>query len=185
MTELDVRILTICGSLRARSSNGAVLALAKRIAPAGVEVVRFDGLAALPAFNPDLDRGLDDPALPPTVQRMRALLGSSQALLISSPEYAHGVPGALKNALDWLVGGSEMVGMPVALWNTAPHATHAQASLAETLRTMSATVVDDAGVSVSLAGREPDSLVLADDQRLTSMLARALAALTRAAAERL
>ena len=98
----------------------------------------YEGIGTLPFFTPDLDRDIGDPLLPPAVQLMRTAVGSAKGLIISSPEYAHGVPGVLKNALDWLVGGPEMVGRPVLLINTAPHSVHAIASLAETLRTMSA-----------------------------------------------
>lgn len=136
-----MRVLAISGSLRASSSNTLLLVAAAELAPEGVEVVMYHGLGELPHFNPDLDRALDDPDLPAQVRDLRTRVGSADALLISSPEYAHGVPGSLKNALDWLVGGSEMPGMPVALLNASPRSTHAQASLAETLRTMSADVV--------------------------------------------
>lgn len=135
-----MRILAISGSLRASSSNTLLLIAAAELAPDGVEVVMYDGLGDLPHFNPDLDRALDDPRLPAAVRDLRTRVGAADALLISTPEYAHGVPGSLKNALDWLVGGSEMPGKPVALLNASPRSVHAQASLAETLRTMSADV---------------------------------------------
>ncbi|HEU4883890.1 MAG TPA: NADPH-dependent FMN reductase [Longimicrobium sp.] len=136
-----VRILAISGSLRASSSNTLLLMAVAELAPEGVEVVMYGGLGDLPHFNPDLDKALDDPDLPAQVRDLRTQVGDADALLISSPEYAHGVPGSLKNALDWLVGGSEMPGKPVALLNASPRSTHAQASLGETLRTMSADVV--------------------------------------------
>jgi NAD(P)H-dependent FMN reductase len=59
-------------------------------------------------------------------------------VLICSPESAHGVPGTLKNALDWLVGSEELVGKPVAVLNLSERATRAHASLIETLHTMAA-----------------------------------------------
>ncbi|HET7188654.1 MAG TPA: NAD(P)H-dependent oxidoreductase [Gemmatimonadaceae bacterium] len=179
-TPSPVRVLAISGSLRRASSNGAILRAAIELAPAGVVVELYDGLATLPHFNPDLDRTLDDPLLPSPVRALRAAIGSAHALLISSPEYAHGVPGSLKNALDWLVGGSEIVDKPVALWNTAPHATHAQASLAETLRTMSVRLVAEADLSLSLGGR--DHAQVAADPALAARLVHALDALRRAAA---
>jgi len=160
-TLASVRVLAICGSLRRESSNGTILRAAIALAPAGVVVELYHDLATLPHFNPDLDRALDDPLLPVPVRALRAAVHTADALVISSPEYAHGVPGSLKNALDWLVGGSEIVEKPVALWNTAPHATHAQASLAETLRTMSVRPVPSADLSLSLGGRS-DVEVVAD-----------------------
>lgn len=118
-----------------------LLHAAADLAPEGVEVLMYDGIGDLPHFNPDLDKALDDPDLPAQVRALRMQVAAADAVLISSPEYAHGVPGSLKNALDWLVGGSEMPGKPVALLNASPRSTHAQASLAETLHTMSADVV--------------------------------------------
>ena len=101
-------------------------------------------------------------------------------MVISSPEYAHGVSGMLKNALDWLVGGPEMVEKPVVLFNTSPHATHAIAALAETLRTMSVKLVDDACVAIALPRGLSDH-ELAADYAITSPLVDALCALARAA----
>ena len=173
------RVLAISGSLRSASSNGAVVSAAAALAPAGVVVEIYDGLAGLPHFNPDLDRTLDDPSLPDPVRALRSSVARADALVISSPEYAHGVPGSLKNALDWLVGGREMVDKPVALWNTAPHATHAHASLAETLRTMSVRLLPDADVSLALRGR--GSADIAADPAVAAQLAHALAALRRLA----
>jgi NAD(P)H-dependent FMN reductase len=177
-------ILAVSGSLRRTSSNGAILSAAARVAPSDMAVEIYDGLATLPHFNPDLDRALDDPALPAEVRALRAAVGRADALLISSPEYAHGVPGSLKNALDWLVGGSEMVEMPVALWNTAPHATFAHQSLLETLRTMSARIVQEAIVSISLRGRDLDPASLAADREVAETLSGALLALRKVGARR-
>jgi NAD(P)H-dependent FMN reductase len=92
-----MRILAISGSLRAASSNTAVLQAAIELAPPDVEIVRCDGLSELPHFNPDLD----DANAPAPVANWRAQLKAADGVLISSPEYAHGVPGSLKNALDW------------------------------------------------------------------------------------
>lgn len=150
-----MRILAISGSLRAASSNSAILRLAADVAPPGVHVTVFDGLDRLPYFNPDLDGALDDPALPSSVRELRALIASSDAILISSPEYAHGISGVMKNALDWLVGGAEMVDKRVLLYNTAPHATHAHAAMRETLRTMSVNLDDGASLSLAVRGANP------------------------------
>ena len=132
-----VKILAIPGSLRAQSSNLSLLRAAAEEAPPGVEVVIWQGLAELPHFNPDLDV---EPA-PPSVAAFRALLQGAKGVLISSPEYAHGVPGSLKNALDWLVSYPDFAGKPVVLWNaSAAGGEHAQSSLIEILETMSARV---------------------------------------------
>jgi chromate reductase len=173
-----MRVLAISGSLRASSSNTLLLRAAAELAPEGVEVVMYDGLGELPHFNPDLDKALDDPDLPAQVREIRTLVGDADALLISSPEYAHGVPGSLKNALDWLVGGSEMPGKPVALLNASPRSTHAQASLAETLRTMSAEVVDGSPFDAPLE-RSADRASAAGEEA-TAAIRAAFTALARA-----
>jgi NAD(P)H-dependent FMN reductase len=110
-----------------------------------MEIVIFEGLGDLPHFNPDLD--LDGADQPPTVRDLRGLLAAADGVMISSPEYAHGVPGSLKNALDWLVSAGELVGKPVLLVNASPAGGEwAQASLVETLSVMSWNVLRDASL---------------------------------------
>ena len=172
-----LRILAISGSLRRVSSNSALVEAATALAPDGVEVRVYTELAELPLFNPDLDG--DQP--PAAVAQFRSELEACAAVLISSPEYAHGVPGALKNALDWIVGSGELVGKPIALVNASPRATHAPASLAETLRVMSADVIDAASTAVPLGGRHLDASGIVADAELSGVIRSALAALARAA----
>jgi NAD(P)H-dependent FMN reductase len=132
-----MRIIAICGSLRAQSSNFALLRAAATIA---AEVEIYEGLANLPYFNPDDD--VEGVTPPPAVAELRAMLASADGILISSPEYAHGVPGSLKNALDWLVSDGALVDKPVALINASPvGGEFARDSLVETLRTMNWRVV--------------------------------------------
>jgi chromate reductase, NAD(P)H dehydrogenase (quinone) len=174
----DVRLLTVSGSLRAVSANGAVLDAVAALAPAHVAVTRFDGLADLPAFNPDLD---GEGAVPsPAVARWRAAVAGADALLICSPEYAHGVPGALKNALDWLVSGPDVPGLPVAVVNATTRAHIAHASLIETLRTMSAAVVEAASVRLPLTPAQKTVEAILADPTASAMLTDGLAALLRA-----
>lgn len=139
-----MKLLAISGSLRARSSNTALLRTAADVAPAGVDMTLYDGLATLPHFNPDDD--VADP--PPSVLVLRERIGEADGLLFCSPEYAHGVPGSLKNALDWLVSSIEFPFKPVALINASPMATHAQAQLTETLGLMNARIVREACVTI-------------------------------------
>lgn len=167
------KILAISGSLRQTSSNTELLRAVAFIAPPGLRITQFDGLGALPHFNPDLDI---DP-LPPAVRVLRESIAAADGLLFASPEYAHGVPGVLKNALDWLVSGVEMPGKPIGLLNASPRAVHAQASLAEILRTMAAEVVPAAQVSVPLLGRNLDAAAIAADPELALAIRQALTAL--------
>jgi NAD(P)H-dependent FMN reductase len=170
-----VTLLAISGSLRARSSNTEVLRAAALLAPPSVRVELFEGLAALPPFNPDLD--VEGAVLPPTVSELRARIASARGLMICSPEYAHGVPGVLKNALDWLVSGPEMVNKRVGLINASPRSTHAQASLAETLQTMSAVLVPASCVELAVGGRRLDAAGIAGDAELARVLRGAVEAM--------
>ncbi|HEY1589380.1 MAG TPA: NADPH-dependent FMN reductase [Rhodanobacter sp.] len=142
-------VLCLSGSLRRTSANMALLQAAQRLAPAALELELYEGLGHLPLFNPDDEV---EP-LPATVQALRSAVGRSDALLIACPEYAHGVPGAFKNLLDWLVGSLEFPGKPVALLNASGRGSfHAQAVLREVLVTMSARLLEPACVTVPLPG---------------------------------
>lgn len=172
-----MKIVGISGSLRKHSSNAALLRAAARVAPDGAQFVMYEGLGELPHFNPDLDA--EGTAPPPAVAELRALLIGADAVLISSPEYAHGVPGAFKNMLDWLVSTGELVGKPVALNASPAGGDHAQASIAETLRTMNWNVVDDASLIRPFV-RTKIHQELEDDESLHT-LRNAIEALIRAA----
>ena len=137
----------------------------------------FRTLDELPPFNPDLEGD----SAPESVLRFRAQLQTSDAVLISSPEYAHGVPGVLKNALDWVVSSGELVDKPIALINTSARATHAWASLAETLAVMSAHVIPAASITISLDGRALDGDGIANDTGLSTAVKSAIEALAVAA----
>lgn len=151
-----IRLLAVCGSLRAASTNKALLEAAARLAPVGMIIDPFDGLAHLPPFNPDFD--VDPPA--PAVALWRGEIAISDGLLISSPEYARGVPGALKNALDWLVSSEVFPGKPVALFNASERGVAMQASLRLILETMSAKMVESAMLTVPLLGTQTDAAAI-------------------------
>jgi chromate reductase, NAD(P)H dehydrogenase (quinone) len=165
-----MRVLAISGSLRANSSNTSALKAAARLAPDGMNIVIFDGLARLPYFNPDLDT--DSP--PNEVRASRRAVGKSDGLLICSPEYARGVAGAMKNALDWLVGSFEFPGKPVALFNTSPRASHSDAQLRLTLTTMAGCLIESASITLPLLGRNLDADDIAGDAELSSPMRAAL-----------
>lgn len=111
----QARILLVSGSTRGGSSNTAALATAAGIAPSQVTPVLYDGLAELPAFNPDQDGDL----LPAAAAELRRQIAEADAVLFCSPEYAGTLPGSLKNLLDWTVGGGEFAGKPAAWINVA------------------------------------------------------------------
>jgi NAD(P)H-dependent FMN reductase len=142
-----VRILGISGSLQARSANTALLEVARASAGAGTDVILFRGIEGLPHFNPDRD-GADAPE---AVTEFRSIVAAADGVLIATPEYAHGVPGALKDALDWLVGSGELYEKPVVIVNAAAideRGAKARGELERTLRAQGARVLASATVLV-------------------------------------
>ena len=171
------RVLAISGSLRRQSSNTALIGAALRLASDTVELTIYSSLGSLAHFNPDND-GVD---VPEPVREWRTKLQESDAVLISSPEYAHGVPGTLKNALDWVVGSGELIGKPIALINASARATHAWAALAETVTVMSARLVREESITLPLDGRHLDADAIAQDPTLSRALRSAIELLASAA----
>lgn len=161
-----IQILAISGSLRAKSSNSTVLKAAQILSRDAVNLTLYSDLANLPHFNPDLDL---EP-FPKVVTSFRQQVKYSDGILISSPEYAHGVPGSLKNALDWLVSTIEFPGKPIALINTNPRVTIAQAALREILNTMSAKIVEPANITLDIAGKGLDTKEIVANSMLSSQL---------------
>ena len=162
-----IRLLALSGSLRRPSYNTAILTALAELVPASVRV-ELAGLGQLPLFNPD------EEGLHPQVVALEAQIAAADGLLIASPEYAHGISGVLKNALDWLVGGYGFVDKPIALFNTSPRASHAQAALREVLITMSGQIVDSACVTLPLLGTQADAAVICAQPDWAEALRRAL-----------
>lgn len=174
-----LRLLAVSGSLRAKSVNTAVLEALQALAPAGLTVTVHRGLGDLPHFNPDLDV-----APPPAaVAAWRTATDAADALVFCTPEYAHGVPGSLKNALDWLVSHEAFLHKPVAIINARPGATHALASLRETLAVMNARLLDDASVTLPLTTNTLDAGGLLALPAVRAQLSAALTATARALRE--
>lgn len=167
---MSLRLLAVSGSLRAVSTNTALLKAAALLKPSGMEIEFYDGLAMLPHFNPDDDV---EP-LPPAVAAWRAKIAAADGLLISSPEYARGIPGSLKNALDWLVSGPEHPGKPVAFFHASERGVAAQAALRLVLETMGTRICDDASITVPLLGSEKDATTIAANAGYAAKIVRAL-----------
>lgn len=133
-----VRVLAVCGSLQAESSNLTLLRRAAALAPAGCVVDPSDHLRTLPWFNPDDGEG------PAAVVAWRAALAACDAVLIACPEYGHSLPGALKNGVDWVIGSGELEGKVVGVTASVPYLPRGVAGLAAlqgTLRAVSARIV--------------------------------------------
>lgn len=159
-----LQLLALSGSLRSGSYNTAAIEALTLLAPENVKIQSGD-IASLPLFNPDRERESI-----PAVVELKRRLELSNGLVIASPEYAHGVSGPLKNALDWLVSGEEFPAMPVMLINTSPRAHHALDSLREILVTMSARIVDAAAVTIPLLGSNLDSDGILANHEITDAL---------------
>jgi NAD(P)H-dependent FMN reductase len=175
------RLLAIAGSLRANSTNSAVLRTARQVAPEDVEVTLFEGLAELPAFNPDLDGA----PLPSAVAALRREIHRADALLLSTPEYAGGLPGSFKNLLDWLVGDDQpgsLYTKPVAWLNVAARgAPHAHDSLRKVLGYVGADVVEAACLAFPVTSDMVGEDGLVADATVRAPLRQALGILAGAA----
>jgi chromate reductase len=110
-----MRILAISGSLRSQSTSTSLLRAVALIAPPECEIVLYKELNLIPPFNPDLETQ----GSVSVMDRFRSALQASAAVVISSPEYARGVPGVLKNALDWVVGSGELSEKMVVMVNAS------------------------------------------------------------------
>lgn len=174
-----IKILAVSGSLRARSINTSILKAVKSLAPERVEVILYEGLGTLPLFNPDNE----DAGYPP-VMDLRKQLSESDGVIIASPEYAHGVTGVIKNALDWVVGSGELVGKPVALLNASSRSLFAPAALRETLKVMDTFLVDEASVTVPFIGREVSAADFVSNEQTSAVLYRSVMALAKSIEDR-
>lgn len=174
------RILLISGSLRAESTNAAALRTAAALAPDGIETVHYDGMAALPHFNPDDDAEGATPH--PAVAELRAAIAGADAILICTPEYAGALPGALKNLLEWTIGDGGTYGKPVAWINVSGPAApsggaDAHESLRKVLNYSGANVVEPACVRVPLVRQAIGADGLVSDANAREQIAAALAQL--------
>jgi NAD(P)H-dependent FMN reductase len=169
-----LRLLGLSGSLRRGSSNTAMLQAMATLAPDNIAITLHD-IGTLPLFNPDIEFDEIDPVL-----LYRAALTESDGVLISTPEYAHGIPGVMKNALDWVVGSGELVDKPIALINPSPRSTYAQAAIMEVLWTMSGRLIENAFVTVQMMGRALPEGGIAADPEIAAALRTSLAAMAAA-----
>ena len=144
-----IDILALSGSLRAASTNSALLAALQRHAPPDRRVTVYGRLGGLPIFNPD-DEG---ERTPPEASALIDAVTASDGVVVSSPEYAHGVPGGLKNALDWLVSRDAAVGKPAMLVHASPRSLISRAALGEIMRTMSFDLYAGPELEIALLGK--------------------------------
>ncbi len=149
-----MNILAISGSARQASTNTALLQAMKDLAPRGVDITVFHELHALPVFSPDLEGD----RTPDAVRDFADAVAAHDAIIISSPEYVHAIPGGLKNAIDWLVSRFEVVGKPIALVHASHRGDDMLASLRLVLSTVSDQFANDLFLRVPLVGMSPDEV---------------------------
>ncbi|WP_435006297.1 NADPH-dependent FMN reductase [Tundrisphaera lichenicola] len=176
-----MKILAISGSLHSRSSNTALLRAALDMASNGVEVELSPSLGLLPHFNPELD----GQHAPSPVVEFRTRIKECVGILIATPEYAHGVPGVLKNALDWIVSSGELMRKPVGLMSSSPNATgglRAQLALIPTLLVMDALVV--AQRTIQIVRKDLDTNGRINNSRTIEQVAEVVRALIESSIEK-
>ena len=162
-----IEIIAISGSLRAASTNAALIAALAANAPADCRIQVYDGLGRLPIFNPD-DEG---ERTPPEAARLIEAVSRADGVIVSCPEYAHGVPGGMKNALDWLVSRDAAVGKPAMLVHASPRSLYARAALSEIMRTMSFAMYEERELEIALLGKKPAEveMILTEDANRQAM----------------
>jgi chromate reductase, NAD(P)H dehydrogenase (quinone) len=172
-----MNVLGISGSLRAASLNAMLLRATARLVPPTMNMRVYPSLEGIPLFNPDIEASDPEP-----VRNLREAILEANALIIASPEYAHGITGVMKNALDWMVGNEAFVYKPVAIFNASPRSTHADAALREVLSVMSASVIQTASVSIEIRGSRLDENGIAQNPERAGVIRLALQELQRAVA---
>lgn len=149
-----MKLLAISGSARRESTNTALLLAMKDLAPDGMEISVFHRLDALPVFSPDLE----GEKTPLQVIDFLGLVSAADGIVISSPEYIHAIPGGLKNAIDWMVSRSEIIGKPIALAHASHRGDDMLASLRLVLSTVSDGFLDDVFLRIPLIGQSPQEI---------------------------
>jgi chromate reductase len=180
-----MKLLALSGSLRAASSNTAILRAAAALAPAIVEWSFYEGLAELPHFSPELDGHYSGRPedMPDAVRALRESLGSAEGVLFCTPEYAFGIPGSLKNAIDWVVSSGELWRKPVAVLSASPSANggdKAHAALLLTLTALEAHIVAEASLTIPFVRTKLNASGALSDQATAQALRSSVAALVSA-----
>ena len=144
-----MHLLAFSGSPTPGSTIGQLLRAATALVPNGVDVSFYEETLGLPLFDP----ALTSPGrpLPPAVAALHQRLAAADAVLFATPEYAYGVPGSFKIALDWLVAAGSLYGKPTGALGASPSAAgggRALASLLSTLEALGAAVPPAATLAV-------------------------------------
>ena len=174
----NIHVLGVAGSLRAKSFNGGLLRAAQELAPVGMLIEIFD-ISAIPLFSGDVEADGD----PEPVAAFKSAIRSADALLIATPEYNYGIPGVLKNAIDWASrppGKSAIMNKPVAIMGATPGpggTTRAQLQLRQTLAATRAHVMVQPEIFISSAHEKFDEEGRLIDQETRKQIGKLLESL--------
>lgn len=161
------KVVAICGSTRKDSTNHKVIKAIQLLAKDMCEIHLFEGIETLPHFNPDL--AMEN--TPKEVLAFRELIAASDGVLICTPEYAHGVPGTLKNAIDWTVTTADLDGKPTMLITASTDGREGHKSLLETLKVIQAKGVEEWQLLISFARTKVnDQFEFTDSEILKAVL---------------
>ncbi|MDQ3290672.1 MAG: NAD(P)H-dependent oxidoreductase [Bacteroidota bacterium] len=178
-----MRILAISGSLKSTSKNSILVRAIKTLVPTNWQYTIYNGLDELPYFSPERDT---EPA-PEPVQKLRNALQEADAVIICTPEYAHGIPGSLKNALDWTVSSGDFLNKPVAAISASPSmmgGDKAHASLVQTLSVLSAIIPEEAKIIIPSIPQKLDSNGQLIDETTIQQVKKMLGALAETVVKR-
>ena len=167
------KILAIPGSLRSNSSSHQILNEIISFAPSRVKIEVFQGLGSLPHFN-----DAEQPS--PNVNEFRNRIREAGAVLICTPEYAFGIPGSLKNAIDWTVSSAEFYGKPVGLITASSHGEKGHTAMMWVLTAIGARIIEDSSMIISFVRAKLDSNGKIKDEELANALRKAVENLVRA-----
>lgn len=171
------KVIAICGSTRQASVNHSLLKAIVDLSAQDLDITIFDRIANLPHFNPDNDgENVAD-----EVASFRKLVNNAEGIIICTPEYAHGVPGTLKNAIDWTISSSQFPHKPTMLITASTDGRFGHKALLETLKAIEAKNIDNLQLVISFAktkinndNRIGDEKTLHDVQALVSRFIKTL-----------
>jgi chromate reductase len=150
---MSKNILAISGSLRLGSSNHAILRALGKMMPPDINYQIYDGISEIPAFDPGLDNDTPSSA----VASFRKQIAQADGIIICTPEYAYGVPGALKNALDWTVSSASFSGKPTALITASTGGENAHEALIKILGAIDANLIKESTLLLSFVRSKMDA----------------------------
>jgi len=154
MPNVNKTIFAISGSLRSGSSNHNILLFLQNLTPAGIDFIIYDELAQIPPFDP----ANDNENVVDTIIDFRKQIETADAVIICTPEYAHGIPGQLKNALDWTVSSGSFSNKPTSLITASTDGINGHAALLEVLKTIDASLTDDTTLLISFVRSKIDNV---------------------------